>query len=132
MRFVNSDMSRTIHRFQTKFCVFTEFFGQTHRFKKRIGVILLVSRSLPQLAFSDMRRENHSVAAFLQFSAQVIFHVGANRAAFRMPENKPLPVFVLNRKQIQFFTEFSMVAFFGFFALFEPSVEFFLRRESSS
>src|SRR5689334_13735904 len=47
-----------------------------------------------------------------------------------MPEDQTLPVIFLNRKQIEFTTEATMIAFLSFFALLQPRIELFLGEES--
>src|SRR5437762_11138683 len=76
-----------------------------------------------------MRRVNQSVTAPLKFRAQIIFHLRPDRAALRMPEHEALSVVFLNRKQIEFAAESSMVTLLSFLTLFQPTVEFSLSEE---
>src|SRR5947208_12162074 len=76
-----------------------------------------------------MRRVNQSVAALRKFRAQIIFHLRPDRAALRMPEHEALTVIFLNRKQIEFAAESSMIALLSFLALLQPTVEFSLSEE---
>jgi hypothetical protein len=69
-----------------------------------------------------VRRVDNAVVAPAQFLAQVIFHLLANDAALRMPQNQTLAVVFLNRKQIEFTSELAMIALLGFFALSDPGV----------
>ena len=80
-------MHRTVHRFQPKLNVF-----QSRRRKHRVGIILLVSADMPELAFGDVRREDDTVSPLNQLIAQVIFHLLANNRAFWMPEDQALSV----------------------------------------
>src|SRR5688500_3781623 len=76
-----------------------------------------------------MRSIDEAVSATLQFVAKIILHLGPYRAALRMPENKALTEFFLNREKIELSAEPPMVPFLGFFALLDPCVQLFLGRE---
>src|SRR5204863_8342084 len=99
------------------------------RRKHYVRIILFVTADAPQLALSDMRRVNQSVIALLKFRAQIVFHLRPDRAALRMPEHEALTVIFLNRKQIEFAAESSMVTLLSFLTLLQPTVEFSLSEE---
>src|SRR5436190_6714092 len=123
-RFVHADVERTVHRLQTEFSFF-----QLSRRKHYVRIILFVTADAPQLTLGDMRRVNQSVTALRKFRAQIIFHLRPDRAALRMPEHEALSVVFLNRKQIEFAAESSMVTLLSFLTLFQPTVEFSLSEE---
>src|SRR5215216_7576192 len=83
----------------------------------------------PQLAFGNVRREDQPVTSKQELLAQVVFHLLADRAAFRMPEDQTLPVVFLNGKQVELTAETAMISLFRLFTLLQPGVEFFLRKE---
>ena len=49
-----------------------------------------------------------------------------------MPQDQPLAVTLLNRKQIEFATQPTMIALLSLFTLLEPRIEFVLRKKRSS
>src|SRR5438128_11098246 len=124
LRSVYSDMERTIDRLEPELSRF-----ECRRREHRIAVILFVTAQLPKLAFGNVRRVNKTVIALDQFLAQIVIHLLADDAAFRMPENQTMTVTFLDRKEIQLAPEPSVIALLGFLALFEPRIQFFLSKE---
>src|ERR1044072_5937264 len=84
----------------------------------------------PQIAFRNVRRVDQPITAQQKLFAQVVFHLLADRAAFRVPEDQTLAVVFLNRKQIKLATQTTMIALLSFFTLLEPCIELFLREKS--
>src|SRR6185369_5918095 len=93
-------------------------------------VVDFVSARKPKLALGDVRREDEAVTAQQKLLAQVVFHLLANRAAFRVPEDQTLAIVFLNRKQVQLAAQTTMIALLSLFTLLEPCIELFLREES--
>ena len=76
-------MAGAIHRFETVFGV-VEF----HDVEKILRVVAFVARGVKQLAARYVRREDERVAAAQVFFAHPVFHLLADDAALRMPENQ--------------------------------------------
>src|ERR1041385_5169431 len=123
-RLVNTDVKRAVHRLDAKFLLF-----KFHRREHRVDVVDFVPAGEPELTLRDVRREDESISAQQQLLAQVVFHLLANRAALRVPEDETLTVFFLNREQIELATQPSMISLLCLFALLQPRVELFLREE---
>src|SRR5215213_296676 len=123
-RLIDTDVKRAVHRLDAKLLAL-EF----HRREHGVDIVDFMPAREPQLAFGNMRREDEPVASKQQLPAQVVFHLLADRAAFRMPEDQPLPVLFLNRKQIQFAAQATMIALLCLFTLFQPGIELFLREK---
>ena len=123
--FIDPDVKRAVHRLDAKLLAL-EF----HRRKHRVDVVDFMSTRMPEIAFGDVRREDLPVTSQQQLLAQVVFHLLADRAAFRVPEDQTLTVLFLNRKQIQLAAQTTMIALLSFFTLLEPCIELFLRKES--
>src|SRR6184192_4051801 len=98
-------MKRAIHRLNAEL-----LFLELHRREHRIGIVLFMSADEPEIALGDVRRENDAVSALHKLFAKIVLHLFANGAAFGMPEDEPLPVLFLNRKQIEFTSQAPMVA----------------------
>src|SRR5689334_1213206 len=124
-RLVNADVKRAVHRLDAKLLPF-----KLHRREHRIGVVAFVTAREPQLAFRDVGRKHETVTASQELLAQVVFHLLANRAALRVPEDQSLAVLFLNREQVELAAETTMIALLCFFALLQPRIELFLREES--
>src|SRR6266481_7704502 len=84
----------------------------------------------PQLALSNMWRENQPITSPEQLFAQIVFHLFANSSALWVPEDQSLAIFFLNRKQIELTSKFSVIALFSLFALLQPGVQLLLCKES--
>src|SRR4026208_2047873 len=110
--FVDSDVKRAIHRLDPKLLAL-----DFHRREHRIDVVDLVPAREPQVALGDVRREDESITAKQKLLAQVIFHLLADRAAFRVPEDQALSVVFLNRKQVELTTKTTMISLLRFFTL---------------
>jgi hypothetical protein len=86
----------------------------------------------PELALGNMRREHQSVTSIFQLFAQKVFHLFANGSAFGMPEDQALPVFFMDRKEIEFASQPPVIALLRFLTLLEPCVQFVLREKSGA
>jgi len=115
LRFVDADMERAVHRLEPKL----GFLNRSWR-KHRIAVTLFMPADLPQFTLGDVRRVHKTVISLDQLAAQVVFHLLANDAALRMPEDQTLPVIFQNRKQIELAAKTTVVPFLSLFTLFQP------------
>src|SRR5437773_6693850 len=95
-RFVHANVKRTVHRLETELRFF-----QLCRRKHHVGIILFVTTDPPQIALGYMRSKDQPITAPLEFLAEIVLHLRANGAAFRMPKHEALPVLFLYRKQIK-------------------------------
>src|SRR5688572_9570155 len=123
-RFVDTDMERAVHRLEPVFLVL-----DLRRSVHRIGVIILVTAGEPQLTLCDMRREDEAVTPLFQLLAEQFLHLIPDDAAFRVPEDQSLSVFVGDREVIEFAPQLSVIPFLGFLTLLDPGIELLLRGE---
>src|SRR5882672_3592883 len=117
-------MKRAVHRLDPKLLPF-----KLHWREHGVGIVFFVTADEPQIALGNVGRENQSIATSCQLFAEVIFQLLANGAALRMPEHQSLAVLFLNRKQIKLFTQTPVISLFSLFALLQPRVQLFLRKE---
>src|SRR5579863_3328133 len=124
-RFVNQDVTRTVHRLELVL-VFLHF----HRPEHARAVKIRVAADLPKMQPHDVRGENEIVAVTNQLGAQPVLHLLADDPAFGMPENQAGSGFVLDTEEIEFRAEPTMVAPLRFFQLVQILVQFFLIDEA--
>src|SRR5437867_531588 len=110
-------MKRTVHRLQPKLRLF-----KGGRRKHRVGVIQFMTAHVPELAFGNVRRVYKAIIMFDQFAAQILLHLLADDSPFWMPQDQPLPVLLLNGKEVELATESTMIAAFRFLALLQPRI----------
>src|SRR5579885_28716 len=127
LRAVDADVERAVHRLDAELHVF-----ELHRREHRVAVRLVVAARDPEVALGDVRRVNKSVAALVQLLVEVVLHRLADDRALRVPEDEASAVLLLNREEVEFFAQATVVAPLGLLALLDPGVEFFLRGEGGS
>src|SRR5687768_12224441 len=110
-------MERAVHRLEPIFLVL-----DARRGVHRIGVIALVAACNPELTFRDVRRENKTVASAFEFFLEQPLHLVTDNAAFWVPEDETLAVFVADRKEVELAAELAVIAFLGLLALEYPCV----------
>ena len=104
----DDDVAGAVHRLQGEVAFLA--LGHEHVF----AVLVPVTGFLPQTLVQDLRPLDLLVAVVTVNAAHVLLHLLPNGPALGMPENRAGRVFV-DMEQIEFATEFAVVAFFGFF-----------------
>src|SRR5690348_13424916 len=120
-------MQRTVHRLEPVF-----LFLNGRRGKHRVGVVVLVPAREPELALRDVRRVNKTVSATLKLLFKELFHLVADDAALRMPEDQALAIVIVDRKEIELASKSTVVTLLSFFTLLEPGIEFLLLSKSDA
>ncbi len=121
---IDQDVARAVHRLQPVLGVV-----QLHRRVHVFGVDLFVAGHLPQLALHDVRRVDKLVAAAKALVAHPAFHLLADQAALRVPENQARSRELLNGEQVELLAEHAVVARLDLFQVLEMCVEVFLLKE---
>ena len=120
---------RTVHRLQQKFFV---FFGRVDGLKRILAVFGVVSRCYVQLFSADMRGNNLIVLKLLLYFFQKLFEFQTKLSSFGKPQRKPGANNWRKSEKFEFFTDFSVVALFGFFNHHQIFVQHFLFRKCNS
>ena len=114
-------MERAVHGFHDIFPALNIHIG-----KHIFFVELRMAAGFPQVDLRRVRTDNHFVAVFEMFLFPELLHKVADARSLRVPENESRPDFIRNRIQVELFTEFAVVTFFGFFQPFEVDPQFLL------
>src|SRR6266853_5288222 len=120
--FVDKNVAGTVHRLEAIFGV-VEFHGVEHVLR----VVAFVARGKKQLAAGHVRRYDERIAAVQVLFAHPVFHLLADDAALRMPEDQAGSGEFLNRKQVELLPQHAMVALFSFLDAGKVGVEILLR-----
>ena len=101
-------MAGAVHRLQSEVAFFA--LGHEHVF----AVFVPVAGFLPKALVQDLRPLDFLVTVVAVDAAHVLLNLLPNGPAFGMPENGTWRMLV-NMEQIEFATEFAVVALFGLF-----------------
>ena len=110
---VNQQTARAVHRLNAEHFV---IFGFARIVMS--AVFVPVSGSLPQAAIHNPRRCHFNIAVVLLTLAHIFNQLAINLVTFVMPKNRARRIFRLKVEQVHFFSEFAVIAFFGFFQHF--------------
>ena len=102
------------------------------RLERILTVFSVVAGSHIQLLATDMRSHHLLVTIFLLDTFQEVFQFQAQLRATRQPQRKPCSHCRRERKQLQFFTDLTMVTFLGFFHQCQIFVQHLFLRESDT
>src|SRR5262249_48429215 len=109
-RTVNRDVDRTVHGLELILVVF-----QFHRCKHVFAEITQVPARSPVTEARHMRSISNLVPALIKFVVKEFFEGSPHTSTLRKPDDQTCSHFIPYGKQSQPFTQFSMVAFAGFF-----------------
>ena len=102
------------------------------RLERVLTVFSVVAGSHIQLLATDMRSHYLLVTVFLLDAFQEIFQFQAQLRATRQPQRKPCSYRRRECKQLQFFTDLTVVAFLSFFHQCQIFVQHLFLRESNA
>src|SRR6185369_12056914 len=116
---VDHHVGEAVHRLDA--VTLLVYLGEVHVFT----VVLVVPRTLPELALENLRADNDIIIPLQMLSALKIFENRAQHGAFGMPDRKPGANFVRERKQVQLPADFAVITPFRLFQTVQISFQLF-------